>query len=77
MARTMVHHRNVYASEKEGFGHCNDCALEARIWQRYMEKYVAPANRDIRAIFLCTDTVIFFAIILIICERNLIFDVLI
>ena len=36
IGRTLVHRRNEFADEKIGFDHCNDCALEAHIWRRYM-----------------------------------------
>lgn len=35
IARCFTHHRNPYADPSIGFDHCNDCAIEAVIWENY------------------------------------------
>ena len=47
IGRTLVHRRNEFADEKIGFDHCNDCALEAHIWRRYMDKLSESTNTRI------------------------------
>lgn len=37
--RTIVNHVNPYANRSIGFDHCNDCALEALIWDEYARKF--------------------------------------
>jgi len=33
--RSLVYHDNPNANQKLGFCHCNDCALENKIWEEY------------------------------------------
>ena len=35
VARFFIHHRNPYADSSIGFDHCNDCSIEAAIWENY------------------------------------------
>jgi hypothetical protein len=36
--RMIVRHKNKYTDKKNGFDHCNDCSLEAFIWEEYVNK---------------------------------------
>jgi hypothetical protein len=42
--RGYIIHDNPYADRALGFDHCNDCALEAHIWQRY--------HKEVKAIYI-------------------------
>lgn len=44
--RCWRHHANANASAADGFDHCNDCAIENHLWEKYVATY-APDTRVI------------------------------
>jgi hypothetical protein len=42
--RCFAHHKNKYANIELGFDHCNDCAIEAVVWENYVQKFDPSAN---------------------------------
>lgn len=45
--RTFVRHNNKYVDKEIGFDCCNDCSLEALIWEDYIEKYPYKNNLNV------------------------------
>ncbi len=52
--RFWVTHQNKFADKKMNFCHCNDCALESKIWQDYVKQF--PGKKVLELVRLSDKT---------------------